>query len=328
MDVLVPILEESGFSASRVNSADQTSSQTNFQSPSQADIFYVAHCPERVLPGKILEELIHNDRVIGGICSESARRAKTLYTSFVQGGILLTDATTAEFVKLMENTSRDVNIALANEFALVAEGVGINVFEAIAMANRHPRVNILKPGPGVGGHCIAVDPWFIVQSAADSTPIIQTARQINDEMPAFVVKRVKESFAQTTGLKVEQHSSPIVIACLGLAYKANVDDARESPALTVVKLLQDDGFEVKAYDPHVPLGTVMCQVDSIDNAIMDADAILILTAHSEFKDLSPDNLPGFNGKVVMDTHNILNLEQWRLRSDFVWQLGNQQLNQM
>ncbi|MDI7275987.1 MAG: nucleotide sugar dehydrogenase, partial [Anaerolineae bacterium] len=201
-EVLVPVLRRSGI-----------------------EDLLVAHCPERVLPGRILAELVGNDRVIGGVDRRSAEAARELYASFVEGEMLLTDATTAEMVKLMENTYRDVNIALANEFALVAEEVGIDVWEAIDLANRHPRVRILRPGPGVGGHCIAVDPWFVAEAAPDVTPLIQAARRVNDAMPAHVVDLVKRAVAG-----VEKP----VIACLGLAYKADVDDVRESPALKVV----------------------------------------------------------------------------------------------
>jgi len=252
---------------------------------------------------------VYNDRVIGGVDRAAAEMAKALYASFVEGEIFLTDATTAETVKLMENTYRDVNIALANEFALVAEQVGINVWEAIELANRHPRVHILKPGPGVGGHCIAVDPWFIVQAAPDVTPLIQTARRVNDGMPAHVVERVKQALAR---LRVERSTLNVqrsnvqraTIACLGLAYKADVDDTRESPAVKVVELLRAEGFEVRAYDPHVPMGTVPGQVDSLEATLDGADVILVLTDHSELRQLGPEVLNGLLEKVVIDTRNV------------------------
>jgi UDP-N-acetyl-D-mannosaminuronic acid dehydrogenase len=305
VEVLVPILERSGLQVSR-DAEDHSPQHLGTSAP----LLYVAHCPERVLPGRILEELVHNDRVIGGVDRTSAEMAKALYASFVEGEIFLTDATTAEMVKLMENTYRDVNIALANEFALVAEQLGINVWEAIELANRHPRVNILKPGPGVGGHCIAVDPWFIVQAAPEVTPLIQTARRVNDSMPLHVVELVKRALAEhKTGDRGQETAdklpSPVSrpqsarIACLGLAYKADVDDTRESPAIKVVELLRAEGFEVQAYDPHVPMGRVPEQVDSLEAALDGADVVVILTDHTEFRELE------LRGYVVVDTRNVL-----------------------
>jgi len=303
VDILVPILERSGLRVSRGEGGGEEAN------------LYVAHCPERVLPGRILEELVRNDRVIGGVDQASAEMAKALYASFVEGEIFLTDATTAEMVKLMENTYRDVNIALANEFAVVAERLGVNVWEAIELANRHPRVNILKPGPGVGGHCIAVDPWFIVQVAPEVTPLIQTARQVNDSMPLHVVELVKQALAEQRSKGVEGQksgdettSAPLHpcssarIACLGLAYKADIDDTRESPAIKVVELLRAEGFEVRAYDPHVPMGAVPEQVDSLEAALDGAEVVVILTDHSEFRALE------LQGYVVVDTRNVLDTQ--------------------
>lgn len=280
--VVAPILEESGLKVGE-------------------DLF-VAHCPERVLPGRILEELVNNDRVIGGMTAESAEMAKELYSSFVKGPIFLTDATTAEMVKLMENTYRDVNIALANELAVVAEHVGINVWEAIELANRHPRVNIHKPGPGVGGHCIAVDPWFIAAAAPAITPLIQTARRINDAMPAHVVEMVRQA--------VEGIENPVV-ACLGLAYKANVDDIRESPSMEVVKLLGEAGYEVRAFDPHVPNRSINEQVDSLENSLKDAHCVVLLTDHAEFQQLILQKfcVPDM---ILIDTRNI---SHWKSSSE-------------
>jgi len=282
-DILVPILERSGLVVSRGEANPRGS-------------LYVAHCPERVLPGSILKELVHNDRVIGGVDRAAAKMAKDLYASFVEGGIFLADTTTAEMVKLMENTYRDVNIALANEFALVAEKVRINIWEAIELANRHPRVNILKPGPGVGGHCIAVDPWFIVQAAPDVTPLIQTTRQVNDGMPNYVAKMVKQA---VMGVKRP------VIACLGLTYKGDVDDIRESPAIKVIELLRAEDFELRAYDPLVPLKTIPEQVSTIEAALSGSDAILILTDHTAFKKLCLDNIHC----PVIDTRDVLDADQ-------------------
>ncbi|MDO8673362.1 MAG: nucleotide sugar dehydrogenase [Dehalococcoidia bacterium] len=290
--LVVPILERSGLKVGR-------------------DLF-VAHCPERVLPGSILEELVHNDRIIGGVDRASAELARSFYSCFVKGQIILTDATTAELVKLMENTYRDVNIAMANEFALVAEHNGIDVWEAIDLANRHPRVNILKPGPGVGGHCIAVDPWFIVESAPEVTPLIQASRNVNEGMPARVVELVKQAVSA---------SGKVTIACLGLAYKADVDDIRESPAVEVVRLLQVDGFQVRAYDPHVECGKVTGQVNSLEEALENAEAIVLLTDHREFRELRPDQLGNLPAVTVIDTRRTIADEAWILAGLEVWRLG-------
>lgn len=287
VDVLVPILEKSGL---------KVGSQTFNVQPETCD-FHVAHCPERVLPGHILEELMRNDRVIGGVDQASAEMAKPLYASFVKGEIFLTDAATAEMVKLMENTYRDVSIALANEFALVAEQVGIDVWEAIELANRHPRVNILKPGPGVGGHCIAVDPWFIVQAAPEVTPLIQTARRVNDGMPAHVMELMKRAVA---------HIERPVIACLGLAYKADVDDTRKSSALEVVRLLQKGGYEVRVCDPHVPaIPGFNIPLFSLGEVLQGADCAVVLTDHREFCDISDDMLGTMRHPIIIDTRNAL-----------------------
>lgn len=324
VDVLAPLLERSGLKVS--SGAEEQKGGGEFTSASSppstsVPLLYLAYCPERVLPGRILEELVYNDRVIGGVDRASAEMAKTLYASFVKGQIFLTDATTAEMVKLMENTYRDVNIALANEFALVAEKLGIDIWEAIELANRHPRVNILKPGPGVGGHCIAVDPWFIVQVVPEVTPLIQTAQRVNDGMPAHVVKLVKRALAEQRKWRAEEQMSkeaeehlrtsapmPPCIACLGLAYKADVDDIRESPAIKVVELLRAEGFEVRAYDPHVPMGTVPGQVDSLEAAVDGADVVVVLTDHSEFRQLDLEVIKGSEDRQVIDTRNVFQLQ--------------------
>jgi UDP-N-acetyl-D-mannosaminuronic acid dehydrogenase len=205
--------------------------------------FFLVYSPERVLPGKILQELVGNARVIGGIDPASAEQGRALYACFVKGEIVLTSATTAEMVKLMENTYRDVNIAIANEFSRLADHFGIDVWEAIAIANRHPRVNILQPGPGVGGHCISVDPWFLVEAAPELTPLIRTARQVNDSQPHFVLELIRRALGELQGMR---------LAVLGLAYKAGVDDLRESPAVEIARLLGQAGALVKAYEPFKP----------------------------------------------------------------------------
>src|SRR5438445_10369889 len=219
-DVLAPILAQSGLQPGR-------------------DIC-VAHCPERVLPGRILVELEQNDRLAGGLTPACAERAAELYSSFVKGAIMRTNATTAEMVKVMENTFRDVNVALANEFALIAERIGVDVWEPIRLANHHPRVNVLRPGPGVGGHCIAVDPWFLVGAASDAVRVIPSSREFNDGMPWHVLGRLNTLVAP-----------PARVTLLGVTYKAEVDDLRESPALRVAELAVEHGYAVRLCDPHV-----------------------------------------------------------------------------
>jgi UDP-N-acetyl-D-mannosaminuronic acid dehydrogenase len=270
--------------------------------------FYLAYSPERVLPGKILHEMMYNARVIGGINEASTQAGRELYETFVQGEITLTTATTAEVVKLMENTFRDVNIALANEFGLVAEHLGINVWEAIELANRHPRVNILKPGPGVGGHCIAVDPWFLVEAAPKITPLIKTARQVNDGMPGRVVGRLKELLASQP-----QGDKPKAVAVLGLAYKADVDDARESPAMTVVDGLLSLGYDVRLSDPWVKdLHGLNLPLVSVEDAVKEADCVVVLTDHKAYQQLNPVELGDLMGdRIILDTRNCLDLRVWQ-----------------
>lgn len=290
VDVLVPIVERSGLWVGDL-------AQKHAQRRAADARLYVAHCPERVLPGRILEELVRNDRVIGGVDGPSAQMAKALYSSFVDGEMFLVDATTAEMVKLMENTYRDVNIALANEFALVAERVGIDVWQAIELANHHPRVNILRPGPGVGGHCIAIDPWFIAQAAPEVTSLIQTARRMNDGMPAHVVELVKQAVG---------HIQDPVIACLGLAYKADVDDVRESPSLTVVNLLERNGWDVRICDPNARVpGELGLRLVSLPESLRGADCAVILTDHREFLSIASDALAAMRHPIVIDTRNAL-----------------------
>ena len=342
VEVLVPILERSGLRVSREaeemrsTGAGEQRSEGDFSSAPQhlcTSALYVAHCPERVLPGRILEELVRNDRVIGGVDRASAEMAKALYASFVEGEIFLTYATTAELVKLMENTYRDVNIALANEFALVAERLGINVWEAIELANRHPRVNILKPGPGVGGHCIAVDPWFIVQVAPEVTPLIQTARRVNDSMPAHVVELVKRALIEYKSRDQEEETedellSPVSgppshrIAVLGLAYKANVDDVRESPALRVVECLAALGYELRLCDPHVN-AVLPWPLLPLLEAVRGADCLVLLTDHAEFAALKPQVVgPLMRHRRVVDTRGCLNLQEWVAEGFQVMVLGD------
>ena len=240
----------------------------------ESDI-HLAHCPERVLPGKILTELIENTRIVGGHTPKAAAAAKEVYRTVVEGDIIETTALTAEMSKLMENTFRDVNIALANELVKISDKLGVNAHEVIRLANLHPRVNLHQPGPGVGGHCLAVDPYFIVEKAVDESRLIQTSREINNSMPAYVVDKVKSITAGTRQPKV---------AVLGLTYKGNVDDVRESPAMDIVhRLKQDDAFDVTVHDPHVKDWQVPYTLMGLEEALTGADMALILTDHNEFK---------------------------------------------
>lgn len=254
---------------------------------------FVAHCPERVLPGHILRELIDNDRIIGGVSKQSAENARELYKTFCNGTIFLTDSKTAELTKLVENSFRDVNIAFANELSFICDRLGINVWETISLANRHPRVNILQPGPGVGGHCIAVDPWFIVSSAPEEARIIRTAREVNDSKPHWVVGRVKA--------KASRFKEP-VIGCLGLAFKANIDDLRESPALEITRMLISEGIgQIMACEPNVTPNFSEFPLYPLGEVIRKADILLVLVDHDEFRDVDKDVL---KEKVVIDTKGI------------------------
>jgi UDP-N-acetyl-D-mannosaminuronic acid dehydrogenase len=257
----------------------------------------IAYCPERVLPGRILVELIDNDRCIGGITPRCARKALSFYKSFVRGACITTSARVAEMVKLSENAFRDVNIAFANELSMVSDKMGIDVWEVIRLANRHPRVKILSPGPGVGGHCIAVDPWFIVHSAPERTPLIRTAREVNDGKIDYVVGEASKLIEANAGR----------VALLGLAFKANVDDFRESPALKVaVDLAKKFGDRIAIVEPYTEAlpktfdGTGASLMD-IDSALMECDVMIVLVDHDIFKSVPPEER---EGKIVYDTRGI------------------------
>jgi len=263
-----------------------------------ADI-HIAHCPERVLPGSVLRELVDNDRIIGGISPLCATHAVTLYRSFVRGEMHLTNARTAELAKLVENAYRDVNIAFANELSIVCDQLSVNVWDLIELANKHPRVNILSPGPGVGGHCIAVDPWFIIAASPESTPVIRAARGVNDGKPELVFAKVKAA--------AERLRSP-VIACLGLSYKADIDDLRESPALHIVeRLAQEHVGELLIVEPNVrKLPASLSQASNIKlvelrEALAAADIVLLLVDHRQFKRIDRDLL---KPKITIDTRGI------------------------
>jgi UDP-N-acetyl-D-mannosaminuronic acid dehydrogenase len=296
VELVAPILARSGLEAGRD--------------------FHLAYSPERVLPGQIMRELIENARVIGGVTPESAQAGSDLYATFVKGQIIKTDATTAEMVKLMENTYRDVNIAVANEFSRLADKFGVNVWEAISIANLHPRVKILSPGPGVGGHCISVDPWFFVESAPELTSLIYHSRRVNDSQPHFVVGLVKRALGSLKGKK---------IAALGLAYKPDVDDLRESPANEIVHLLQDEGAEVKAWEPFKPDANLagITMSPTLGDAIKDADALLLLVNHTEFKELNPVEIAGkTKARILVDTVNGWNGEAWENAGFTLFRLGD------
>jgi UDP-N-acetyl-D-mannosaminuronic acid dehydrogenase len=295
IDLLIPILEKSGLKAGKD--------------------FHLAYSPERVLPGQILRELIENARVIGGVTPKSADAGRDLYSIFVKGKIIISSATTAEMVKLMENTYRDVNIAIANEFARLAERFEVNIWEAISIANLHPRVKILNPGPGVGGHCISVDPWFLVEAAPDLSPLIYAARRVNDAQPQFALDLVKKAVGSLKGKK---------IAALGMAFKPDVDDMRESPAVEVIHLLNAEGAIVKAFDPlkpdvDLPDITVVPQLAA---TLKDADAVVLLVRHTELMAITPVELVKLTpARILVDTVNGWSGMDWKTAGFKVHTLG-------
>ncbi|WP_409295037.1 nucleotide sugar dehydrogenase [Peribacillus sp. SCS-26] len=292
-EVLVPILQQTSFKI--------------------GEEILVSHSPERIIPGNLLKELVWNDRIIGGINQKSSELTANLYKRFVKGTIHVTDATTAEMVKLVENTYRDVNIAYANELARIAEKIGFNVWEAIRLANSHPRVNILRPGPGVGGHCIAVDPWFIVEQAPEEAKLIGTARQINDHTPRRIVEMIENT--------VQDLKQP-VITLLGLAFKENTDDLRESPSLEIMHALHKKGYQLKLYDPLVKQH-IEGKMDTLEEAVRDSDCLVILTGHKEFIGLDFEMLNGLaRTKIVFDTTNIFDKSKIETNGFQYVQIGN------
>ena len=273
-DHVAPYLEEQGFKIGE-------------------DIFLV-HCPERVLPGQIMHELIYNNRIVGGMTPACVEAGKKVYGTFVKGEMIETNAKTAEMSKLMENTYRDVNIALANELAMICNRLDINVHEVIEMANKHPRVNLHTPGPGVGGHCLAVDPYFIIAEAPEESPLIQLSRSINVSMPEYVVSITKNMLSKLNGNKV---------TVFGLTYKGDVDDIRESPAFDIYELLRkEEGLEVNTYDPHVKMDFVE---NDMKSAVTDSSLVLVLSDHSEFKILTDNDFETMKDKVIFDTKNVV-----------------------
>jgi UDP-N-acetyl-D-mannosaminuronic acid dehydrogenase len=260
----------------------------------------VAYCPERILPGHVLRELVDNDRIVGGITPQCAARAVEFYSIFMTGECLVTNARTAELAKLTENSFRDVNIAFANELSLISDKLDVDVWDLIELANRHPRVDILRPGPGVGGHCIAVDPWFIVASAPKEARLIRMARDVNDAKPNYVVEKVKAA--------AERFKKP-VIACLGLSYKPDIDDLRESPALNITETLCDSNIgEILVVEPNIDAlppvlmdkpNATFCDVTT---AVEQADIVVLLVGHRAFKEINRNKL---KQKVVIDTQGPL-----------------------
>ncbi|MGD0610738.1 MAG: nucleotide sugar dehydrogenase [Anaerolineales bacterium] len=295
IDLLAPILEKSALKAGKD--------------------FLLAYSPERVLPGQILRELVENARVIGGVTPESAAAGRDLYAAFVKGEIVQTDATTAEMVKLMENTYRDINIAIANEFSRLAGHFRVDVWEAIRIANLHPRVKILNPGPGVGGHCISVDPWFLVEAAPELTCLIYAARRVNDDQPHYVLNLASKALGSLQDRR---------IAVLGLSYKPEVDDLRESPAVEIARLLQNEGAIVKAYEPfktEIDLKGVTA-VPTLEAAVADAEVVFLLVNHRSLRELKPHQLIRMTtARILMDCVNGWVGEDWAAAGFKVFRLG-------
>lgn len=262
----------------------------------------IAHCPERVMPGDIINELVNNDRIIGGISYKCGERARNFYNIFVEGECIVTNSRTAELCKLAENSYRDVNIAFANELSLISDSLGINVWELIKLANRHPRVDILKPGPGVGGHCIAVDPWFIVDSAPNDSKLIHQARLVNDSKPNLIYKKIKQAVE-----KINKETSELTVACLGLSFKPDIDDLRQSPAMQIAKEIESMDFK-KCFvcEPNIKklpasFNSKKTELINIDERLFNADIVVLLVDHKEFYKI---NLSKLDGAQIIDSRGI------------------------
>lgn len=302
MDVMMPILKEA-----------------NLEFGTE---LFISHSPERVIPGKVFEELVNNSRIIGGINNESADLTKDFYLSFVKGNFHMTDVTTAEMVKVIENTYRDVNIAFANEIAKMSENLGVNAWEAISLANHHPRVNIHYPGPGVGGHCIAVDPWFLVEKQNELAKIIHLSRLTNDGMPSFTVNKTLD-ILKSNGIENPK------VTVLGLTFKSNIDDVRESPSIEIVEQLSKQPFDLVSFDPHVKENKVASQIQSFENAITHSDILVILTDHNYFKQINPLKIVELmNTPIILDTKNVINRQEWEEVGFKVYKLGDGKGNPM
>ncbi|MCY1274456.1 UDP-N-acetyl-D-mannosamine dehydrogenase [compost metagenome] len=261
----------------------------------------IAHCPERVLPGHVLRELVQNDRVIGGMTAKCSEAAVLLYKTFVEGECIVTNARTAEMCKLTENSFRDVNIAFANELSIICDKLDINVWELIRLANRHPRVNILQPGPGVGGHCIAVDPWFIVNKTPEQAKLIRTAREVNDGKPQWVLDKVRLAVAEHLQENADKTAEDVTIACFGLAFKPDIDDLRESPAVAITQQVASaHPGPVLVVEPNIEElpGKLADKLtlNNVEQALAEADVIVLLVDHKEFKDIA---------KTILDSHKVV-----------------------
>jgi UDP-N-acetyl-D-mannosaminuronic acid dehydrogenase len=277
------------------------------------DSIFLAHCPERVIPGAIVRELKENSRIIGGRRPEDAQRAKSLYGSFVDGELFETDTTTAELVKVVENTFRDVNIALANELAVLCEDLEVDAWEVIRLANKHPRVDILNPGPGVGGHCIPIDPQFLADAHPFATELIQTARRVNARMPNHIVRRVRDHVPSGQRRK---------IALLGASYKADVDDSRESPSEKLVALFEEHDYETAVYDP-IARGFTHGLYPTLEAAVDGADAVVLVVGHRIFKDVDPTAIaPLMRGRLLVDARNFFDAVVWSAAGFTVETLGD------
>lgn len=287
--------------------ADARPDLTFPQTHGEASDIRIAHCPERVLPGQVLRELVHNDRVIGGMTPKCSDAATRLYKSFVEGECVITNARTAEMCKLTENSFRDVNIAFANELSIVCDKLEINVWELIKLANRHPRVNILQPGPGVGGHCIAVDPWFIVSAVPEEARLIRTAREVNDSKPEWVINKVNLAVAKYLQANPTKTAKDVIIACFGLSFKPDIDDLRESPALEIVrKIAVAHPGQIYAVEPNI--NTLQDELKSINVELIDAEkalirgnVIVLLVDHTQFKRLTLGNE---SSQILVDTRGV------------------------
>ena len=291
--MILPYLEEGNLiiieSTSPVGTTERMYELIVQERPELKGKIYMAYCPERVLPGKILYELQFNDRVIGGINPQSSQKAKEFYSLFVKGELHETDSKTAEMCKLVENAYRDVNIAFANELSLICDKAGINVWELIKLANKHPRVNILQPGVGVGGHCIAVDPWFLITQYPEESKLMKTARKVNLYKTNWVINKIKEKakeFEKETGRKPK-------IACLGLTYKPDIDDLRESPALSIVRRLISEGYKILPVEPYTK-NVEGLEIFQLNLALKEADIVVLLVAHKGFKNIK------VKGKQLLD----------------------------
>jgi len=285
--MIIPYLRENNLviieSTSPIGTTEKMAKMIFNERPELKDKLYIAYCPERVLPGKILYELEHNDRIIGGIDDMSSEKAVEFYSLFVKGNLHKTNSKTAEMCKLVENAYRDLNIAFANELSIICDKLGIDVWELIELANKHPRVNILKPGVGVGGHCIAVDPWFIVSQFPEEAKLIRTAREVNDFKPLWVIKKIEEKIEE---FKKINNREP-VIGCLGLSYKPDIDDLRESPALEIVEMLINKGYKVMANEPNIQKELINDNIKnySIAEVLRLSDLIFLLVPHKVYKSI-------------------------------------------